>query len=41
MGNNIHIHLEVTEWEGVDWIDLAEDKEKWCALVRTVMEHSG
>jgi hypothetical protein len=24
-------------WEGVDWMHLAEDREKWRALVNTVM----
>jgi hypothetical protein len=24
-------------WDGVDWIDLAEDMDKWRALVNTVM----
>jgi hypothetical protein len=24
-------------WEGMDWIDLAEDREKWRALANAVM----
>jgi hypothetical protein len=24
-------------WKGVDWINLAQDKDKWQALVNTVM----
>jgi hypothetical protein len=24
-------------WGGMDWIDLAQDKEKWRALVKMVM----
>jgi hypothetical protein len=24
-------------WEGVDWIDLAQDVDQWRALVNTVM----
>jgi hypothetical protein len=24
-------------WDGVDWIDLAQDRDKWRALVSTVM----
>jgi hypothetical protein len=24
-------------WGGMDWIDLAQDKYKWMALVNTVM----
>jgi hypothetical protein len=26
-----------TEWDGMDWIDLAQDREQWRALVNTVM----
>jgi hypothetical protein len=25
------------EWRGMDWIDLAQDKERWRALVNAVM----
>jgi hypothetical protein len=24
-------------WDGMDWIDLAKDKDQWRALVKTVM----
>jgi hypothetical protein len=24
-------------WDGMDWIDLAQDRDKWRALVNTVM----
>jgi hypothetical protein len=24
------------EWDGMDWIDLAEDRDQWRALVNTV-----
>jgi hypothetical protein len=24
-------------WDGVDWIDLAQDRDRWKALVNTVM----
>jgi hypothetical protein len=24
-------------WSGMDWIDLAQDRDKWRALVNTVM----
>jgi len=33
---NIKIDLEVL-WEGVDWIDLVVDSDKWLAVVTTVM----
>jgi hypothetical protein len=31
--------MDLTEigWCGTDWIDLAQDKDKWRALVNTVM----
>jgi hypothetical protein len=27
----------VFEWEHVDWIDLAQDRDKWRDFVKTVM----
>jgi hypothetical protein len=24
-------------WDGVDWIELAQDRDQWMALVKTVM----
>jgi hypothetical protein len=24
-------------WDGIDWIELAQDRDKWRALVNTVM----
>jgi hypothetical protein len=24
-------------WDGMDWIDLAQDRDQWSALVNTVM----
>jgi len=35
--DNIKIDLRETEWEGVDWIDLAQDRDQWWAHVNTVM----
>ena len=29
--------LKEIGWEGVDWIDLAQDKDKWRPLANTVM----
>jgi hypothetical protein len=26
------------EWEGMDWIDLAQDRDQWRVLVDTVMK---
>jgi hypothetical protein len=31
------IDLRERDWDGVDWIDLAEDRNQWNALVNTVM----
>jgi hypothetical protein len=35
--NNIKMDLRETEWDGADWIDLAQDRDEWNALVNTVM----
>jgi hypothetical protein len=35
--DNIKIDLRETEWDGMDWIDPAEDRDEWRALVNTVM----
>jgi CRISPR/Cas system-associated protein Cas7 (RAMP superfamily) len=31
--------MDLTEigWDGIDWIDLAQDRDRWRALVKTVM----
>jgi hypothetical protein len=29
--------LREIEWDGVDWVDLAQDRDHWRALVNTVM----
>jgi hypothetical protein len=29
--------LREIRWDGMDWIDLAEDRDQWRALVNTVM----
>jgi hypothetical protein len=29
--------LQAVGWKGVDWIDLAQDREKWRALVNAIM----
>jgi hypothetical protein len=33
----IEIDLRETGWGGMDWSDLAEDKDQWRSLVNTVM----
>jgi hypothetical protein len=35
--NNIKIDLREMGWDGIDWIDLAQDRDQWRALVNTVM----
>jgi hypothetical protein len=34
---NIKIDLREIGWGGMDWIDLAQDRDQWRALVNTVM----
>jgi hypothetical protein len=34
---NIKIDLRETGWDGMDWIDLAQDRDQWRALVNTAM----
>jgi hypothetical protein len=35
--DNIKIDLRERGWDGRDWIDLAQDRDRWRALVNTVM----
>jgi hypothetical protein len=35
--DNIKIDLRDVGWSGMDWIDLAQDRDRWRALVNTVM----
>jgi hypothetical protein len=35
--DNIKIDLREIGWDGRDWIDLAQDRDRWRALVRAVM----
>jgi hypothetical protein len=37
--DNIKIDLSEMEWDGVDWIDLAQDGNHWRALVSNVMNY--
>jgi hypothetical protein len=37
MGDNIKIYLREIGWDDMDWIDLAQDRDRWRALVNTVM----
>jgi hypothetical protein len=35
--DNIKIYLREIGWDLVDWIDLAQDRDQWRALVNTAM----
>jgi hypothetical protein len=36
--DNIEKDLRDTVWEGMDWSDLAQDRDQWRALVNTVIK---
>jgi hypothetical protein len=36
--DNIKIYLREVGWDDMDWIDLAQDRDKWRAFVNTVMK---
>jgi hypothetical protein len=35
--NNIKIYLRDIAWNGMDWIDLPQDRNQWKTLMNTVM----
>jgi hypothetical protein len=35
--DSIKMDLGEIEWDGVDWIELGQDRDQWKALVNTVM----
>jgi hypothetical protein len=35
--DNIKMYLREIGWDGMDWIDPAQDRDQWMALVNTVM----
>jgi hypothetical protein len=35
--DNIKMDLREVGWDGMDWIDLAQDRDRWRALVNAVM----
>jgi hypothetical protein len=39
--DNIRMDLREIGWDGMDWIELAQDRDQWRALVNTVIEPSG
>jgi hypothetical protein len=37
MGDNIKMNLQEVGWGGMDWIDMAQDRDRWQTLVNVVM----
>jgi hypothetical protein len=35
--DNIKMDLREIGWDGMDWVHLAQDRDKWRSLVNTVM----
>jgi hypothetical protein len=35
--DNIKMDLREIEWDGVDWMDTAQNRDQWRALVNTVL----
>ena len=35
--DNIKMDLQEVGWVGMDWIDLAQDRDRWRALMKAVM----
>jgi transposase len=35
--DNIKLDLREKGWDGVDWIDLAQDRAQWKVLLNTIM----
>jgi hypothetical protein len=35
--DNITMDLRVIGWDGMDWIDVAQDRDEWRALVNIIM----
>jgi hypothetical protein len=35
--DNIKMNLREIRWDGMDWIDVAQDTDQWRALVNTVI----
>jgi hypothetical protein len=39
--DNIKMDLREKEWDGVDWIDMVQDRDRWRALVNKVLKPVG
>jgi hypothetical protein len=35
--DNIKMDLQEMDWGGIDWIDMAQDRDRWRAVVNAVM----
>jgi hypothetical protein len=35
--DNIKMDLREIEWDGLDWIHMAQDRDQWRVLVNTVL----
>jgi hypothetical protein len=35
--DNIEMDLREIGWDGMDWIELAQDRDQWRAILNTVM----
>jgi hypothetical protein len=35
--DNIKMDIQEVKWEGMDWIDVAQDRDRWRALVNAVV----
>jgi hypothetical protein len=35
--DNIRMDLRDIGWDGMDWVDVAQDREQWMAVVNTVI----
>jgi hypothetical protein len=34
---NIKMYLREIGWDGVDWMDIAQDRDQWSGLVNTIL----
>jgi hypothetical protein len=37
--DKIKVDIREIGWDGMDWIDLAQDRDQWRALANMVMNH--
>jgi hypothetical protein len=41
VGGQIKIDLRELEWDGMDWINLSQDRDQWRALVNMAVMNLG